>query len=173
MQTGVIQGAQVRSSEPAIDDRAPVFSFAEAEIDAPIETVWKILTEIERWPTWNPDVKSVSLDGPPIEGATFRWKAGPSTITSTFIRLDRPRLIAWTGRTLGIRAIHVWRLESKNGRTLARTEESYEGFVARILRRPLQKKLDRTLADGVRHLKAEAEHSGRHSDSDPTAASVR
>jgi hypothetical protein len=157
MQTVVIQGAQVRSSEPAIDDGAPVFSFAEAEIDAPIETVWKILTAIEQWPTWNPDVKFVSLDGPPVERATFRWKAGPSTITSTVIRLDRPRLIAWTGKTLGIRAIHVWRLEPHDVRTLVRTEESYEGLIARVLRRPLQKLLDRTLADVVRHLKVEAE----------------
>ena len=106
-------------------------------------------------------MKAASLDGPAVEGATFCWKAGPSTINSTVVRLDAPRLIAWTGRTLGIRAVHVWRLQSKNGQTLARTEESYEGFLPRILRRPLQKMLDRTLTDGVHHLKIEAELSGR------------
>jgi uncharacterized protein YndB with AHSA1/START domain len=157
MQTVVIQGAQARSSGPAIDDHAPVFSFAEAEIDAPIKAVWRILTAIERWPAWNPDVKSASLDGRVVEGATFRWKVGRSTIRSTVVHLDAPRLIAWTGRALGIRAVHVWHLTSTNGRTLARTEESYEGFVARILRRPLQKMLDRTLTDGAHHLKVEAE----------------
>lgn len=164
---------RTRPSDPAIEEDAAVVSSAEIEIDASIEAVWSILTAIERWPTWNPDVKSVSLDGPPVEGATFRWKAGPSAITSTFIRLDRSRLIAWTGRTLGIRAVHIWRLNRKNGRTLARTEESYEGFVARILSRPLKKKLDRTLADGVHHLKAEAERSGRRPHSGPSAEHVR
>jgi uncharacterized protein YndB with AHSA1/START domain len=163
--------APARSGDPAIDDDAPVISSAEAEIDAPIEAVWSILTAIERWPAWNPDVKAASLDGPAVEGATFRWKAGPSTINSTVVRLDAPRLIAWTGRTLGIRAVHVWRLQSKNGRTLARTEESYEGFVARILRRPLQKMLDRTLTDGVHHLKVEAERSRRRPESGPIAGS--
>jgi hypothetical protein len=41
--------------------------------------------------------------------------------------------------------------------TLARTEESHEGFVARIVRRPLQRKLDGTLAGVVHHLGVEAE----------------
>jgi uncharacterized protein YndB with AHSA1/START domain len=165
--------AQARPGDPAIDEDAPVISSAEAEIDAPIAAVWSILTAIERWPVWNPDVKSASLDGPAVEGATFRWKAGPSTINSTVVRLDAPRLIAWTGRTLGIRAVHVWRLQSKNGRTLARTEESYEGFLPRILRRPLQKMLDRTLTDGVQHLKVAAERSDRRRKSDPIAGHAR
>jgi hypothetical protein len=149
--------ASPQPGDPAVNGRAPVVSSAEDAIDAPIDDVWRILTAIERWPTWNPDVKSVTIDGPVAEGTTFRWKAGPSTITSTLSRVDRPRLIAWTGKTLGINAIHVWHLEQRDGRTRARTEESYEGLVARLLRRPLQKTLDAALADGVRHLKAEAE----------------
>ncbi len=140
-----------------INRAAPVVAEAAIEIDARPEQVWQALVDVERWPQWNPDVKSVSLDGPLVEGATFRWKAGMSTITSTVVRLDSPHLIAWTGNTLGIRAFHVWRLEPNDVRTLVRTEESYEGLVARILRRPLQKILERTLADGLSHLKAEAQ----------------
>ena len=119
-----------------------------------------MLTAIEQWPSWNPDVKSVSVIAPVAEGSTFRWKAGPGTITSLVEHLDRPRLIAWSGKTLGIRAYHVWRLEGQNGRTLVRTEESYDGLVARLLRRSLQKTLDAALTDGVRYLKAEAEKAG-------------
>jgi hypothetical protein len=40
-----------------------------------------------------------------------------------------------------------------------RTEESYEGVVARLLRGSLQKTLDAALADGLRSLKAEVERS--------------
>jgi hypothetical protein len=58
---------------------------------------------------------------------------------------------------LGIKAIHFWYLEPRNGRTFVRTEESYDGLVARLFRRPLQKTLDRALADGTRYLKDEAE----------------
>lgn len=149
--------ARARSGEPAISDDAPVASSAEAEIDAPIERVWEILTAVERWPAWNPDVKSVSIVSPIAEGSTFRWKAGPGTITSLVEHLNRPRLIAWSGKTLGIRAFHIWSLDEHNGTTLVRTEESYDGLVARLLRRSLQRTLDAALADGARYLKAEAE----------------
>jgi uncharacterized protein YndB with AHSA1/START domain len=148
---------QTEPDDPTIGRDAPVISSAEVEIDAPIERVWAVLTAIEQWPAWNPDVKSVSIVPPIAEGSTFRWKAGPGTITSLVEHLDRPRLIAWTGRTLGIRAMHIWRLEQQNGKTLVRTEESYEGLVARMLRRSLQKTIDGALADGARYLKAEAE----------------
>ncbi|MGH3117639.1 MAG: SRPBCC family protein, partial [Gaiellales bacterium] len=119
--------------------------------------VWDVLTAVERWPTWNPDVKTVSLEGSVAEGSVFRWKAGPGTITSTIQRVDRPRLIAWTGKTFGIDATHVWRLEQGHGKTLVRTEESYEGLVASILRRPLRKALETALTNGLRSLKVEAE----------------
>ena len=90
----------------------------------------------------------------------FRWKAGPGTITSTIQRAEPPRLIAWTGRTLGISAIHFYRLEPRDGRTFVRTEESYDGLVARLLRGSLQKTLDTALAEGLGYLKNEAERRG-------------
>jgi uncharacterized protein YndB with AHSA1/START domain len=142
---------------PLIDEGAPVFAAAELEIAAPAETVWDVLTAIERWPTWNPDVRQVWLEGAVAEGSVFRWKAGPGTITSTVEHLDRPRLIAWTGKTFGVSAIHVWRLEQRDDTTLVRTEESYEGLVASVLRRPLRKALETALTNGLRSLKVEAE----------------
>lgn len=142
---------------PLIDEGAPVFAAVELEVAAPVETVWDVLTAIDRWPTWNPDVREVSLAGAVAEGSVFRWKAGPGTITSTIEHVDRPRMIAWTGKTLGVSASHVWRLEQRDDRTLVRTEESYEGLVARLLRRPLRKALETALTDGLRSLKIEAE----------------
>jgi len=140
-----------------INKQAPIVGSSEIEIAAAPEVVWEVLTAFERWPRWNPDVKSVSMHGPVAEGSMFRWKAGPGTITSTIRRAEPSRLIAWTGKTLGIKAIHFWYLEARDGKTFVRTEESYDGLVARLLRRSLQKTLDGALADGLRYLKAEAE----------------
>jgi hypothetical protein len=119
-----------------------------------------VLTAFERWPSWNRAVKSMTLQGDVARGSVFRWKAGPGTITSTLQRVERPRLIAWTGKTLGINAIHFWYLEPRDGKTFVRTEESYEGLVARVFRGPLQKTLDRALADGLADLKTEVERRG-------------
>jgi uncharacterized protein YndB with AHSA1/START domain len=149
--------ASVDTPPTGIDEHAPVVGASEIEIAAPRDTVWDVLTTFERWPTWNPDVKSVSMQGSVAPGSVFRWKAGPGTVTSTIRRVERPRLIGWTGKSLGVNAIHFWHLEPRDDMTLVRTEESFDGIVARLLRGSLQKTLERTLSDALRYLKAEAE----------------
>jgi hypothetical protein len=67
----------------------------------------------------------MSVQVPVSPGSVFSWKAGPGRIESTIPRVGPPRLIAWTGTTLGIKAIHFWHLEPRNGGTFVRTEESY------------------------------------------------
>ena len=140
-----------------INERAPVVGASEIEVAAAPEAVWDVLTAFDRWPSWNPDVKSMSMQGAVVEGSVFRWKTGPGTITSTIRRVEPPRLIAWTGRTLGIKAIHFWHFEARDGATFVRTEESYDGLVARLMRRSLQKTLDHALDDGLQDLKSEVE----------------
>ena len=140
-----------------VNRNAPVVAADEIEIAASPEAVWDVLTDLESWPRWNPDVKSMSLEGGLEQGSVFRWRAGPGTITSTIQHVEAPREIAWTGTTFGIKARHVYRLEPRGEATLVHTEESYEGLVARALRRSLQKTLEKALTDGLRHLKTEAE----------------
>lgn len=148
------------SPPQGVNERAPVVGAGEIEIAADPQVVWDVLTAFEDWPSWNREVKSMSMHGAVVRGTTFRWKAGPGTITSTIERVEPPRLIAWTGKTLGIRAIHFYWLEPRDGKTFVRTKESYEGLVASVLRGPLKNTLNRALADGLQSLKAEAERRG-------------
>jgi hypothetical protein len=141
-------------------DDAPVRGGGEIEIAAAPEVVWDVLTRFENWPNWNPDVKSMSFDGPLAPGTEFRWKAGPGTIVSTLDRVEPPRYIAWRGRTLTIDAYHEWWLEPRDGRTHVKTEETFSGLLARLARRPLQKTLDKSFEDGLRRLKRESERRG-------------
>jgi uncharacterized protein YndB with AHSA1/START domain len=152
-----IENAGAGERLAGINEGAPIIGRGEIEIAAAPEVVWEVLTGFESWPAWNRDVKSISMQGGVAKGSVFRWKAGPGTITSTIQRVEPPRLIAWTGETLGIKAIHFWRFEPSNGNTFVSTEESYDGLTARALRGPIQKALDKGLANGLRYLKAEAE----------------
>jgi len=136
---------------------APVKSTAEIDIAAPPQAVWEVLTRFDNWPNWNPDVKSMAFDGPLAPGSTFRWKAGPGTIVSKLDRVEPPRYISWHGKTLTIDAYHEWWLEPRDGGTHVRTEETFSGLLASILRRPLQKTLDKSFAAGVERLKTETE----------------
>ena len=141
----------IRSGDP------PVKSTAEIEIEARPQVVWGVLTRFETWPSWNPDVKSMSFAGPLAPGTEFRWKAGPGTIVSTLERVEPPSYIAWRGRTLTIDAYHEWWLEPRDAGTFVRTQESFYGLLARLLRGPLQRALDKSFVDGLERLKRESE----------------
>jgi hypothetical protein len=136
---------------------APVKGTAEIDIAAPPQAVWDVLTRFDNWPNWNPDVKSMAFEGPLAPGSTFRWKAGPGTILSTLDRVEPPRYISWHGKTLTIDAYHEWWLEPRDGGTHVRTEETFSGLLAKILRGQLQKTLDKSFQAGVECLKRESE----------------
>jgi hypothetical protein len=99
----------------------------------------------------------MSFAGEVEEGSEFKWKAGPSTITSTIRRVERPHLIGWTGKTLGASAVHVYRLEPHDGKTLVSTEESFDGLLAHIFRGSMERTVKKALDRGLQHLKTRVE----------------
>ncbi len=144
-----------------VNRRAPVIGEAEAHIDASAGTVWRVLSEIGRWPEWNSSISRMRLDGPVEVGTSFYWSSGATKIASRLEEIEPPRRIAWSGKTMGIRAVHVYRLEEEGSGTRILTEESFEGLAAWVLRRTLKRTLDKDLADGLAALKAEAERQAR------------
>ncbi|TMG65750.1 MAG: hypothetical protein E6H82_09840 [Chloroflexi bacterium] len=46
------------------------FREASLETTAPPATVWRVWSDVNRWPEWNPDMKESRLDGPLKLGAT-------------------------------------------------------------------------------------------------------
>lgn len=44
------------------------------ETSAPPDRVWQIWSDTSTWPDWNPDMKSVDLDGPFASGTTGRME---------------------------------------------------------------------------------------------------
>ncbi len=139
------------------DRKAPVFSEGRIEVDATPEALWDLMAAFENWPKWNPDVQSVKLDGPVAEGTTFHWRAGATRLVSTLRLVDRPNGLGWTGRTMGIRAIHVWRFTVRPGGALASMEESFDGAVAKLFRKRLQRQLDETTNESLQRLKKTVE----------------
>jgi uncharacterized protein YndB with AHSA1/START domain len=140
-----------------IDHQAPLVARREIEIEAPQESVWKLLTDVEGWPSWNNDVESVSLEGALAPGSTFRWKAGPGTIVSTFEVVDPPREVGWSGKTFGVKALHVYRFEPTDTGTRVATEESWSGIPVHLFRTRMTRTMIESLEDGLERLKAAAE----------------
>ena len=148
-----------------INETAPVIASGEVEVAADANTIWEMMTSIDRWPEWNADVASATLHGRLAPGSKFIWSAGKLTITSTISQVDGPRILAWTGKTMGIKAIHVWQIVEIDKKVLVTTEESWEGMLPGLMPNMMQKMLKRSIDSGLLHLKVEAERrfSSRYS----------
>jgi hypothetical protein len=144
---------------------------AEASVDiaAPIDLVWRVMTDLARYPEWNPFV----VDIKPVAGAfsvgvpialTVKWGRGGGASTIEVVdRLDAPakggdsvqralmeyRFVGWLPRLALVRGSRQQALEQRpGGPTTYRTSERFTGLLARGV--PLAK-----VQDGFeRHAKA-------------------
>ena len=76
---------------------------SEIEINASPERVWKVLTDFEEHPSWNPFIKE--LRGKPIEGerlrVTIKSTGGKAMVFKpTVLKADVNRELRWLGRLL-------------------------------------------------------------------------
>lgn len=140
-----------------INSDAPVITRDEILIDAPIEKIWEIQTDVDNWPSWQPDVDGAQAGGPLAVDSVFRWQTAGLDITSTVLEIDAPRRIVWGGPAQGIEAVHVWTLDPREDGVLVRTEESWEGEPVEAQVETLQGALDKSLRDWLENLKRTAE----------------
>lgn len=140
-----------------IDKNAPMIASDEIIIEAPIEDVWDLESDINHWPEWQPGVSEAMLEGELLPGNVFRWKGQGLSIVSTLEEVEPPRRIGWTGKAIGIDAIHIWTFESVNGGTRVVTEESWSGWLTRIFKFFDRKMLQKSLQKSLQQLKETAE----------------
>jgi hypothetical protein len=72
----------------------------EAEIDAPPEIVWNVLSDLPSYGEWNPFITDAS--GELSDGATIRIRVEPTAsrpvkMKATVMALEPERLVQWTG----------------------------------------------------------------------------
>jgi uncharacterized membrane protein len=136
-------GTSLTCGGEGVDANALVRYQTETVIHAPLSTVWKLQTDVRRWPSWQAPVTTMKrLDhGPFRKGSVFRWTTpAPATattpattlvITSTVRQLKRDSCIRWTGPAVGaglrINGVHVWNFTKVKGGVLVRTEETHTG----------------------------------------------
>lgn len=140
-----------------VDQNAPMTARNEVTIEAPAQRVWSTLTEIDRWPEWQSAVSSAQLEGPLAVGSRFVWKANGLKIASCIEDLEPSRRIGWTGKALGMNAIHTWKTEPQDRGTRVLSEESMSGWFIRLIGIFDRDFLSKSLAAALQELKARAE----------------
>ncbi|MFE7774704.1 SRPBCC family protein [Streptomyces sp. NPDC057445] len=132
----------------------------EITIGAPMETVWRLHTDINAWPDWNTGIDTAELSGELEAGASFRWLTHGLDITSTVTALEPGRHIAWGGPASGIDGVHRWTLEPReDGGTLVVTQESWSGAPVDADPEGMLAALDGSLVAWLRDLKRAAENA--------------
>ena len=153
-----------------IDQTAPIKAAGSLEMAASPDEVWTVMTDFRRWPEWNPQIREAKLEGPLAPGTSFRWRSAPGTITSVLLAVDKPSEFGWRGKTFGIHAVHVWRIEPAGTGARVTTEESWRGWPTRLMRRRMERALSEAIATGLANLKAEVERRVRESEPPATDA---
>lgn len=80
------------------------------DIDAPPDLVWRVLTDVERWPEWTGSVTSAER----LESGMFR--------TGSNVKLKQPRLpeTIWRVSALTPQEAFTWKSRSRGVNTVAR-----------------------------------------------------
>lgn len=126
-------------------------------IDAPVNHVWAIQTDIDNWPQWQKEISYAKIQGKLEKGTVFTWKAMGMSIRSELQEVIENKIISWSGKSLGMNAIHIWKFESQGYKTLITTEESLSGWFPRVIKLFKPDFLEQSLLNALLTLKAQAE----------------
>lgn len=136
---------------------APLIAKKSKTINAPISRVWKTLSDINNWPQWQKDISYAKLHGKLAKGGVFTWKAMRMNINSELQEVIKNKSIGWTGKSLGMNAIHVWKLEKQGNKTKVTTEESLSGWLPIIIKLFKSDFLEQSLTKTLSNLKNQTE----------------
>jgi uncharacterized membrane protein len=108
---------------------------ASITIDAPIDVVWSVFTDVERWPTWAKSFTSVELiDGPMRLGAKARiTQPKLPTVVWEVTKWEPGRSWTWTAVGPGARTEASHHLSVSDGRTVAEQAIVPTGPIGRLL----------------------------------------
>lgn len=119
--------------EPA---RAKVFVSNRITIRAEPQIVWAWLVRARKWPEWYSNSANVELPNPGLDlapGMRFQWQTFGVNLVSTVREFELYSRLAWDARATGIEAYHAWVIEKRGeGETLVLTEETQNGWLARL-----------------------------------------
>jgi hypothetical protein len=122
--------------------------------------VWDLHTDVDRWPSWNPEITAAKLDGDYQPGNSFTWTSYGFTVTSTIHDVEDHSRTLWSGAAQGIVGIHEWRFEQTPNGVHVMTDESFAGDPIQADPEMFRTTLDKTLTAWLARLKTQAESLG-------------
>jgi hypothetical protein len=137
----------------------------EIEINATPSRVWQVLTDFEKYPTWNPFIKKISGEAARNEKLEVHMpnpQGGTIIITPTVLVAERDRELRWLGRSEGdaFNGEHrflIEPIENNNNRVYFTQSEKFTGSMVASLEGWLDTAVKQNFEDMNRALKQRAE----------------
>ena len=63
------------------------------DVGAPVEVVWSVLADPNKWPLWFPDMEQVSNVSAVQSGGTFQWQKGGAAGSGAIVCVEEGREI--------------------------------------------------------------------------------
>jgi uncharacterized protein YndB with AHSA1/START domain len=130
-------------------------------IAAPLETVWALLIDCARWPSWYKHCSDVSLlqSGPRLgPDSKFRFKTLGFYFEPWVETFDPPHMLVWLAKgPLGSSGAHAWFIEQTPEGCRVITEEAQRGLLPALLAPRTRRMLLTAHGEWLRALKALAE----------------
>ena len=142
-----------------VDRSAPVVAVQEIDIEAPLNTIWRLHTDVNSWPTWQADITAAHIDDVLEPGASFDWTSYGFSVTSTVYEVAEQARVLWGGTSGGITGIHEWVFSQAPGCVHVTTTESFAGEPVEADAAGMQSLLDMSLVAWLGHLKLAAKSS--------------
>jgi uncharacterized protein YndB with AHSA1/START domain len=127
------------------------------EAESTAERLWEILTDVKAWPEWQGTSYVEPPAGPLQKGSTFVAELGGHRWNLTVTEADRPRRLVWTGRHMGLEAVHEWEFAQTGGRTRAISRDSVSGWMLLFIHAMVERRVSDTDANWPVRLKFRAE----------------
>jgi uncharacterized protein YndB with AHSA1/START domain len=87
----------------------------DVEIDAPVETVWKVMTDPNHWPQWFPGIDVDAKVTTTSEGKSFEWTTGDKTGHVTFVNMVPMKRLEIMTQVGDDKDSHVFELHPSGG----------------------------------------------------------
>ena len=131
------------------------------DIEAPVDRVWEVLRDVERWPEWASTVTSVRRldDGPLAVGSRARIEQPRIPPTEYVVtELEPSRSFTWVATGPGVRTTARHLLEALGtGGTRVTLAVEQAGLVGAVMGRFYRRLTDRYLATEAEGIKARSE----------------
>ncbi|MFM8859409.1 MAG: hypothetical protein ACKOEW_04850 [Methylocystis sp.] len=125
-------------------------------IHSDIQEIWRLMSEVNRWPEWNKSISFAQLEGVFVKGSPFKWTCGVNNRSILEDVIINKRIV-WSTKSVGVKTLQRWDFKKTDESVLVSVSQSAEGWLTKIASQAVAKKIQKNQQEFLLSLKHTAE----------------